>query len=135
MNNGWTSLGKSSALGKIQDQSKTLIFECVVEILIVIVPVLEEGLGGVALDPLLGGDITPGHPPGEVNLPLVRLYVPLQSSDQRVTGEVSIGRIGGFWWMLPIGFVVIGRVSCHDNLWLAISNLYNVNLSIVRPPP
>ena len=130
MNNGWTFLGKSSALGKIQDQSKTLILECVVEILIVIVPVLEEGLGGVALDPLLGGDITPRHPPGEVYLPPVRLYVPLQSSDQRITSEVSIGRIGRFWWMLPIGFVVIGRVSRHDNLWLAISNLYNVNLPI-----
>merc|ERR1711884_358930 len=108
MNNGWTSSGESSTLGKVQDQSKTLILECVVEILIVIVAILEEGLGGVALDPLLGGDITPRHPPGEVDLPLVRLYVPLQSSDQRVTGEVSIGRIGGFWWMLPISFVVIG---------------------------
>ena len=135
MHDGWTFLRKSSALGKIQDQSKTFILECVVEILIVIVPVLEERLGGVALDPLLGGDITPGHPPGEVNLPLVLLYVPLQSSDQWVTGEVSIGRIGGFWWMLPISFVVISRVGCHDNLWLAISNLHNINLSIVWPPP
>merc|ERR1711884_872939 len=121
MNNGWTSSGESSTLGKIQNQSKTFIPKCVVEILVIIVAIIEEGLGGVALDPLLGGDITPRHPPGQVNLPLVRLYVPLQSSDQRVTGEVSFDRKGGFWWMLPIGLVVIGRVSRHDNLWLAIS--------------
>ena len=135
MHNGWTFSRKCSALGKIQNQSKTFILECVVEILVIIVAILEQGLGGVTLDPLPGGDITPGHPPGQVYLPLVRLHIPLQSSNQRVTGEVSIGRIGRFWWMLPIGFVVISRVSRHDNLLLAISDLHNVNLSIVRPPP
>ena len=36
--------------------------------------------------------------------------------------------------MLPIPHIAIGGVSCHDDLWLAIRNLHNVNLRIVRPP-
>ena len=91
--NNWVVSWEVSTLGEVQDQSKAFIAESVVKILVIIVSMPEEGLGGVALDPLLGGDITPGHPPGQVYLPPVRLYVPLQSSDQRVNGEVSIGPI------------------------------------------
>ena len=83
-----------STLGEVQDQCKAFIAESVVKILVIIVSTPEEGLGGVALDPLLGGDITPRHPPGQVYLALVRLDIPLQSGDQRVMGEVSIGSIG-----------------------------------------
>ena len=50
-------------LGQVDQHREPLSIERVEEVPVVVVPVLEQNLGGVLGLPALGGDVEPGHPP------------------------------------------------------------------------